>query len=60
VENNESVVKVQRAFRLHFSVGRRGAALDGKTIMRWVDSFRMETVNKKKKQNGPKRPVTTP
>ena len=60
VKNNESVVKVQRTLRLHFSAGCRGAALNGKTIMRWVDSFRTGTVNKKKKKNGPKRTVTTP
>jgi len=59
VKNNESVVKVQRAFRLHFTVGHHGAALNGETIMRWVDSFRTETVNKKK-LNSPKCTVTTP
>jgi len=42
-----SIVHRVFAYRLHFSVRGRGAALNGKTIMRWVDSFQTGTVNKK-------------
>lgn len=40
VRNNESVVAVQRDFRIHFNVGRHGAVPSRPTIMKWVTSFR--------------------
>ncbi|XP_050432059.1 uncharacterized protein LOC126840402 [Adelges cooleyi] len=39
VKNNDSIDKVQRAFRHHFKVGRRDAVPNRKTIMRCVDSL---------------------
>ena len=60
VKNNKLVVNVQRAFRLHFSVGRRGADPNGKTIMRWVDSFRTTGIANNKKPTSLKLTVTTP
>ena len=35
-----SPVATQRAFRIHFALGRREAVPDKKTIYRWVSNFR--------------------
>lgn len=60
VKNNESIVKVQRAFKIHFNIGRHGAVPDRKTIMRWVTAFRTTGKITKKKPPGPLRTITTP
>ena len=60
VKNNKSVVKVQRAFRNNFNIGRDGAVPDRKTIMRWVTAFRTTGIITKKKPPGPVRTVITP
>ena len=51
VKNNESIVKVQRAFKIHFNIGRHGAVPDRKTIMRWVTAFRTTGKITKKKNH---------
>uniref|UniRef100_A0A0A9YLJ5 Transposable element Tc3 transposase n=1 Tax=Lygus hesperus TaxID=30085 RepID=A0A0A9YLJ5_LYGHE len=60
VKNNESVVAVQRAFRIRFNVPRRGAIPDRKTIIKWVNAFRTTGVITKQKPPGPARTTRTP
>jgi hypothetical protein len=52
-KNDESVIVIQRKFRLHFNVPRHGRIL-------WVHNFRTTTSATKKKQGGSERTVRTP
>jgi len=40
IKNGGLPVATQRAFRIHFALGRREAVPDKKTIYRWVSNFR--------------------
>ena len=40
IKNGGSPVATERAFRIHFALGRREAVPDKKTIYRWVSNFR--------------------
>jgi len=60
VKNNESVVKVQHAFRIHSNIGRRNDVPNWKTVMRWVNAFRTTGIITSKQPPGPKLIKTTP
>uniref|UniRef100_A0A146LCR5 BESS domain-containing protein n=2 Tax=Lygus hesperus TaxID=30085 RepID=A0A146LCR5_LYGHE len=59
LKNGESVVAVQRAFRIRFNIGRHGTVPSRNTLMRWVTSFRSTGSVMKKKPPGPARTATT-
>jgi len=40
IKNGVSPVATQRAFRIHFALGRREAVPDKKTIYCWVSNYR--------------------
>lgn len=56
MKNIESVIKVQRAFRINFSVGRHCTVPNQKTIMRWV---RLGRHNKCRTKDVPRSPHLT-
>lgn len=61
IKNNESMMKVQHLFRIHFNIRHRGAVSNRKTIMKWVTAFRTtEIITKKSRTSSPERTVTTP
>lgn len=51
MENNKSIMKELRVFRIHFNIGSRITVLSRKTFVKWwVTAFRTsETIKKQKK-----------
>lgn len=60
VKNNESLVTVQRLFRVHFNRGRRGSVPSTNTIKSWVSTLRTTGSIVKKKPPGPAKTARTP
>lgn len=60
VQNGESVLTVQRLFRIHFNRGRRGNVPSRNTILSWVNNLRTTGSIVKKKPPGPTRTARTP
>ena len=56
----KSIITVQRRFRIHFNVERRGSIPDRNTILRWVEAFRTTGSVMKNKPPGLPRTVRSP
>ena len=59
-KNSESVIATQRAFRRHFSLGRRAPVPDRKMILLWVLNMRATGSALKRKPPGRPRSVRMP
>jgi hypothetical protein len=60
IVNKESVIATQRAFRVHFRLGRRDAVPTRNTILLWVNNFRASGSALKRKPTGRPRTARTP
>lgn len=59
-KNNDSVVAVQRQFRLHFAIPRHGRVPSAHAIKSWIRKFEETGTANKSKLKGPNRSVRTP
>ena len=59
-KTNESVAATQRAFRLHFNLGRHDPVPARNTILLWVTNFGATGSALKRKSTGRPRSATTP
>ena len=60
IKTNESVTATQRAFRLHFNLGRHDPVPARNTILLWVTNFRATGSALKRKSTGRPRTARTP
>ena len=60
VQNGESVITMQRLFRVRFNRGRRGTVPSRNTILRWVNNLQTTGCIVKKKPPGPTKTARTP
>ena len=60
IKTNESVTATQRAFRVHFKLGRHDPVPARNTILLWVNSFRATGSALKRKSTGRPRTARTP
>ena len=60
IKTNESVTATQRAFRLHFNLGRHDPVRARNTILLWVTNLRANGSALKRKSTGRPRTARTP
>ncbi|XP_036366112.1 uncharacterized protein LOC118766669 [Octopus sinensis] len=60
IKTNDSVTTTQRAFRLHFNLGRHDPVPARNTILLWVTNFRATGSALKRKSTGRPRTARTP